>query len=95
MKAIKYITTVLVFIGPNAFAKDVKVTVKGMVCAFCAQGVSMKIQRQDGVENVDVSLEKKLVTIHLKDGKDLPDEKIKSLLTDSGYDVEKIDRGGP
>ena len=75
-----------------AFAKEVKVSVKGMVCAFCAQGITKKFKAEPAVSKVDVSLEKKIVTIDLKDGQDISDEKINSILTDSGYNVEKIER---
>lgn len=74
--------------------KEVKVSVKGMVCGFCAQGITKKFKAESAVEKVDVSLEKKLVTINLKDGTDLDDNRIETILKESGYNVEKIDRVG-
>jgi copper chaperone CopZ len=80
----------------TAFAAgtEVKVSVKGMVCAFCAQGITKKFKAEPAVEKVDVSLEKKLVTIDLKNGQNIEDKKIESILTDSGYNIEKIERSG-
>ena len=75
-----------------AAGKEIKVSVKGMVCGFCAQGITKKFKAEAAVEKVDVSLEKKLVTLDLKDGQDLADSKIESILKDSGYNVEKIER---
>ncbi len=75
-----------------ALAENINVTVKGMVCSFCAQGVTKKFKAEDSVEKIDVSLETKIVSIVLKDGKTMTDEKITTLLTDSGYNVEKIQR---
>lgn len=75
-----------------AFAKNVQVTVKGMVCSFCAQGIKKKFSSEEAVGKIDVSLENHLVALELKDGKDLPDEKISSLLKDAGYTVESIQR---
>lgn len=94
----KFITVFLigVLVSSTSFATEsqVIVNVKGMVCAFCAQGITKKFKAEPAVSVVDVSLEKKTVKLTIKDGQDLPDAKIESLLKDSGYSVEKIKRGG-
>lgn len=82
----------LISIPSFAAQREVVATVKGMVCAFCAQGITKKLKAEASVETVDVSLEKKLVTIKLKDGKDLADQTLEKILVDSGYNVEKIER---
>ena len=76
----------------NTAAKEIKVSVKGMVCAFCAQGITKKFKAEPSVAKVDVSLEKKLVSIELKKGEDLSDDKISQILKDSGYSVDRIER---
>jgi mercuric ion binding protein len=78
----------------QAFAagKEISATVNGMVCGFCAQGITKKFSAEEAVEKVDVSLEKKVVTINLKEGRDLDDKKVQDLLKESGYNVEKIVR---
>jgi periplasmic mercuric ion binding protein len=78
----------------NAFAagQEISVAVKGMVCGFCAQGIEKKFKAEDSVDKVDVSLKYKQVKLTLNDGKDLSDETIKEILTDSGYNVEKVER---
>jgi len=80
--------------GSQAFAagKEITATVNGMVCAFCAQGITKKLSAEPAVDKVDVSLEKKTVKIELKDGKDIDDKALTKILTDSGYNVEKIVR---
>ncbi len=82
------------FSGGAAFAdhKHAVVHVKGMVCAFCAQGLTKKFTGQVGVEKIDVKLDKKVVNLSLKHGEEITDEKIKELITDAGFNVEKIDR---
>ena len=77
-----------------AFAKtsEIKVSVKGMVCGFCAQGIEKKFSQEDAIEGVKVSLSSHWVDLKLKDGKELADEKITGILKDAGYTVEKIDR---
>jgi mercuric ion binding protein len=77
----------------SAFAENkITVGVKGMVCGFCAQGIEKKFKAESSVEKIDVSLEKKTVTLTTKDGQNINDVKIKNILVDSGYTVEKIER---
>jgi periplasmic mercuric ion binding protein len=79
---------VLMFSLNYAFAgEELKVGVKGMVCAFCAQGIEKKFSAQPEVEKVEVSLANKILKLKLKDGKSLSKEKIAELLKDSGYEV--------
>lgn len=79
----------LIFSVP-VFAKDITVTVKGMVCGFCAQGIEKKFKALPEVATVDVSLEKKTVVIKTKENSDVTDKVITNILTDSGYNVEGI-----
>lgn len=94
MKKILFGLAVVLAISSPAFAagKEIIATVNGMVCGFCAQGITKKFKAESAVAKVDVSLEKKLVTIDLKDGKDLDNKTVEKILKDSGYNVEKIIR---
>ena len=73
-------------------SEDIRVFVKGMVCSFCVQGVEKQFKKQDVIEKVEVDLEDSLVSIWLKEGQKISDEKIDSLIKDSGYNVESIER---
>lgn len=80
--------TLLVIVTNIAFAgEELKVGVKGMVCAFCAQGIEKKFMAQPEVAKVEVSLANKYVKLNFKDGKRLTNEKITELLKDSGYEA--------
>lgn len=81
------------FVAP-AFAdhKHATVHVKGMVCSFCAQGLTKKFSGQPGVSKVDVKLDKQTVTLSLQHDVSITDEKITEAIQDSGYNVVKIDR---
>lgn len=68
----------------------VTVKVKGMVCSFCATGIKKKVSSEPGVAKVDVNLDEKRVTIDLKEGQKISDERVKALITDAGYSVESI-----
>lgn len=75
-----------------AYAEQVTVTVKGMVCSFCAQGIKKTFMRKDGVEKVDVDLDKKLVTITTAQGVSLKDSDLTESIVDAGYEVVTIER---
>ena len=80
-------------IGPMlAEAKPVTVQVKGMVCGFCAQGIEKKFKALPEIAKVSVSLETKMVSLDTKEGKDIADDQIKKIVTESGYAVVKIER---
>jgi mercuric ion binding protein len=75
-----------------AAAEAVDVTVDGMVCSFCAQGITKKFKAQSAVETVKVVLSDQKVYLTLKDGQLLSDEAITSILKAAGYKVEKVER---
>jgi mercuric ion binding protein len=68
------------------------VQVNGMVCAFCAQGIEKKFKALPEVASIKVSLETKKVELDTQEGKDISDEQIKKIITDSGYEIVKIER---
>ena len=92
MKNMIFVLTILFPALSFAAGKEIKVSVKGMVCGFCAQGIEKKFKAEPAVQKVDVSLETKLVTIDLKDGKEIENGRIEKILKDAGYNVEKIER---
>ena len=78
-------------VSTAAFAGDkMTITVKGMVCSFCSQGITKKFT-EEGVKSVKVDLAKHLVNLELNDNQKLSSEKIGAILKDSGYGVEKIE----
>lgn len=80
--SVMILSTSLAFAG-----EELKVNVKGMVCAFCAQGIEKKFMAQPEVAKVEVSLANKFVKLNFKDGKRLPNEKVAEILKDAGYDA--------
>ena len=59
--------------------------VPGMSCGHCEQAVSTELQTVDGVDSVDVDLERKLVTVR---GHDLDDQALRAAIDEAGYEVE-------
>lgn len=76
---------------PSFATTSVKVTVNGMVCAFCAQGIEKRISKMGATKEVFVDLKKKTVAIEAKEGQLLDEKAITAEIVDSGYDVVKLE----
>jgi len=68
----------------------IEMEVDGLVCAFCAQGIEKKLRKEAATEDVYVNLQNKLVAVALKPDQTIADDRLKALLTDSGYTVKAI-----
>jgi copper chaperone CopZ len=85
----------LLIFSASAFAAElVEVKVNGMVCSFCVRGIKKTFSEIQSVQNVNVDLDKHLVSIEVKDTGEISDEEIRSSLTKSGYEVLEIKRNG-
>ena len=92
MRHILLTLTLLAALAGSALGETITTTVNGMVCAFCATGIEKTFRRQPEVASVKVDLGKKRVTLTTKPRKTLSDEKIKEVVTYSGYTMGKIVR---
>jgi copper chaperone CopZ len=72
-------------------AESVKVTVNGMVCAFCAQGIEKRLTKLPATKAVFVDLKQRTVAVEAKDGQKLDNQLISAEITDAGYDVVKLE----
>lgn len=86
----KILLLMMMLISASAFAEKVAITVPGMVCQMCVQG--MKKNFKSAVKNSDkdvvVDLDTKIVTVNLKEK--ISDEEIKKRVNDAGYNAKKI-----
>jgi cation transport ATPase len=87
----KVMLIVMVLFSLNSYALTQKIEVLGMVCAFCAQGIEKSFGSDENVKDVFVSLENYFVAIESKDGKSIDEKLIRTIITDAGYDVQKIE----
>jgi copper chaperone CopZ len=92
MRHILLTLVILAGLSVSALAETIHTTVHGMVCAFCATGIEKTFRKQPEVATVKVDLHTKLVTITTKPGTTLSDDKIKEVVTYSGYTMGKIVR---
>lgn len=78
-------------LGQNLYAQEAEkeiVYVKGMVCAFCAQGIERRFKREEEIKDILVELEDHKVTLVYHPGKSLDRERISSLLRSAGYSLD-------
>ncbi|SDN92926.1 Heavy-metal-associated domain-containing protein [Rhodoferax sp. OV413] len=68
-----------------------KVTVNGMVCAFCAQGIEKGLSAMPATKAVFVDLKHKVVAVEAKDGHALDRKAIAAEIVDAGYDVVRME----
>lgn len=81
----------LALLAAPAFAGTVQVGVNGLVCAFCVSGIEAAFKKEPGVEATQVDLDAKRVSITTT-GDGISDERIRAVITDTGYNVTSITR---
>lgn len=86
------IATALMGVSSLVCAQTVEMDVNGLVCAFCAQGIEKTLKAFPATDEVFVSLENRIVALHLKEGADIDDATLRKAITDSGYTVTAIRR---
>jgi copper chaperone CopZ len=82
----------LLGVSATSAATTIEMTVNGLVCAFCAQGIEKKLRQLPATADVVVNLAHRLVAVALKDGQDIPDTTLRKAMTDAGYTVKGIER---
>lgn len=68
------------------------IKVNGLVCDFCARAVEKVFSKKAEVAAVRVDLGKHQIEIDLKEKSDIPDDEIKKLIMDAGYNLVEIKR---
>ena len=86
------ILLLLMLASSAASAATIEMTVNGLVCGFCAQGIEKRLRRFPATAAVLVSLEQRLVAIELVPGSDIADGELVAALEDAGYAVKAIRR---
>jgi copper chaperone len=59
-------------------------TVPGMHCGHCERAVSSELRQLDGVESIEIDLERKLVTVR---GTRLDDAALRAAIEEAGYEA--------
>lgn len=59
--------------------------VDGLACPFCAYGVEKKLKAIEGASNINIDLDKGLVSVDMPEGTELTEEQMKKLFNDAGF----------
>ena len=95
MKKLIIAMAVAVLWNAAAFAAGTlyELRVDGLACPYCAYGIEKKLNAIDGVERIDIDLEKGLVIVNVAEGVKLSDEQMTRLFDDAGFTYRsKIER---
>ena len=76
----------------DARSMDLTVTVKGMVCDFCARAVGKVFGKNTAVQDVHVDLDNGEIHVSLTPGMTLSDDEIETLVKKSGYAMVSVER---
>ena len=71
----------------------VQMKVEGMSCNSCVNSVTKKLSTAQEVENIQVDLEKGMVTFHVKKGSKVDKKKYVGLIEKAGYDAKEVKVG--
>ncbi len=66
--------------------KEIVLNVEGMSCSHCENRIKKSVSELKGVNNVNVDLQGKSVTVEYEEEK-LDEDTIKETIEDQGYDV--------
>lgn len=92
----KLIVAALLLLSGPVFASDYVVHVHGLVCSFCAQGVTKKVSRLPFIDQskytkgVKVEIEKQKLTIAVIPDRDLDIPALFDAITSGGYEPVDI-----
>lgn len=81
--------------APVWASQNITVHVKGMVCDFCARGLTKSFsafKEKAVLEDFKVDLSKHTVHLTVKDGATLSDDEITKVVEGSSLAIDKIDR---
>ena len=59
-------------------------SVPGIHCAHCGMSIREEVSEVEGVEDVDVDLDAKVVTIR---GRELSDQRLRAAIAEAGYEA--------
>ena len=68
----------------------IDVSVKGMVCDFCARGIEKVFKKEKAVKAVNVDLSSQKVLVELHEGVTISDSRITKLIESNGISVVKV-----
>jgi periplasmic mercuric ion binding protein len=69
--------------------QTVKLSVNGMVCSFCAQGIEKRISALPEAGPLYINLAQKVVAVQAKPGQQIDVARLKAEIVEAGYEVRE------
>jgi len=91
MRTLLILATAGLFMASAQAVTTTRITVNGMVCAFCAQGIEKKLTAMPQTRAVYVDLGEKIVAVEAREGQTIDVDKVRAEIQDAGYDVVKVE----
>ena len=91
MRTLLILASAGLFMASAQAVTTTKITVNGMVCAFCAQGIEKKLSALPQTRAVYVDLGEKIVAVEAREGQTIDVDKVRAEIKDAGYDVVKVE----
>lgn len=66
--------------------------VDGLACPFCAYGIEKMLNEVEGVKNLDISINKGVVSVTLEDGSRFTEETARQIVEDAGFTLRGFRR---
>jgi len=87
-----FFTTIALLWSSFSFAGGTQydMRVDGLACPFCAYGIEKKFIKTEGVDSVDIDLQKGLVIVKTGEGKTFQEEKLKEIINDAGFTMRSV-----
>jgi copper chaperone CopZ len=76
----------------SAGSRELNVSIKGAVCATCAEDMVRKLEKMPAVEHAEYVPGKHRLSVTLRPGRTLSDDLVARIVRDAGYPVVRIDR---
>jgi copper chaperone CopZ len=87
--AIVLVVLLLTPVTGSAEYTRVELKIFGMDCAICAHGVRVAVQKVDGVDSVELSLERAQADIRLKAGNRVPLDRFRQIVKANGFEPKE------
>lgn len=71
--------------GASAAGTQYELRVDGLACPYCAYGIEKKLRRTQGVQQIDIDIDRGVVQVGMAEGKTLSKPQMEQLVKDAGF----------
>ena len=93
MRSLAILAALLLTLGQSALAGNLeyRMRVDGLACPYCAYGIEKKLKAIDGVETVEVDLDRGLVKVRTREDLHFTEPQLRQLFQDAGFTYRSME----